>query len=264
MTFSEVTKHAAYKRSAGISPGRRGLPLRPGALSSFRGKEEDTMKVSAISFLVLCVSLSATVEVGAQTPVGALAIDERRGDQWGWAVDYETADAARATALGGVRRGLLRGADVRALRGVCGLWSLVGRPSAACPSRGGRASARRGPCVKSTTAGAGAAACLWTLTSPSPAPGGRVSAANRPGAAAGRTRNRGRRTINAFPPRRTPAPGSASRPAAEAAARRLQNRSVVHDPVDDRGGGRWVEEDLGPARERQVWAISATMHAPPT
>ena len=58
------------------------------------------MKVSAISFLVLCVSLSAAVEVGAQTPVGALAIDERRGDQWGWAVDYETADAARARALG--------------------------------------------------------------------------------------------------------------------------------------------------------------------
>ena len=99
MAFSEVTKHAAYERAAGLSPGRRGLPLRPGALS-FRGKEEDAMKVSAISFLVLCVSLSAAVEVGAQTPVGALAIDERRGDQWGWAVDYETADAARARALG--------------------------------------------------------------------------------------------------------------------------------------------------------------------
>ena len=57
------------------------------------------MKVSAISFLVLCVSLSAAVEVGAQTPVGALAIDERRGDQWGWAVDYETASAAQSAAL---------------------------------------------------------------------------------------------------------------------------------------------------------------------
>ena len=31
---------------------------------------------------------------------GALAIDERRGDQWGWAVDYETAGAASAAALG--------------------------------------------------------------------------------------------------------------------------------------------------------------------
>ena len=31
--------------------------------------------------------------------MGALAIDERQGDQWGWAVDYETAAAARRTAL---------------------------------------------------------------------------------------------------------------------------------------------------------------------
>ena len=27
---------------------------------------------------------------------------------------------------------------------------------------------------------------------------------------------------------------------------------MVDNPVDDRGGGRRVEEDLGPARERQV------------
>ena len=27
---------------------------------------------------------------------------------------------------------------------------------------------------------------------------------------------------------------------------------MVHDPVDDRGGRRRVEEDLGPARERQI------------
>ena len=31
--------------------------------------------------------------------MGALAIDERQGDQYGWAVDYETAAAARASAL---------------------------------------------------------------------------------------------------------------------------------------------------------------------
>ena len=31
--------------------------------------------------------------------VGALAIDERQGDQYGWAVDYETAAAARTAAL---------------------------------------------------------------------------------------------------------------------------------------------------------------------
>ena len=35
-------------------------------------------------------------------------------------------------------------------------------------------------------------------------------------------------------------------------ARGLQHRRVVHDPVDDRGGGRRVEEDFGPARERQI------------
>ena len=34
-----------------------------------------------------------------QSPVGPLAIDERRGDQWGWAVDYETASAAQSAAL---------------------------------------------------------------------------------------------------------------------------------------------------------------------
>ena len=33
-------------------------------------------------------------------PGGALAVDERQGDRWGWAVDYETAAAARAAALG--------------------------------------------------------------------------------------------------------------------------------------------------------------------
>ena len=35
----------------------------------------------------------------AQPPVGALAIDQRQGDQWGWAVDYGTAAAAREAAL---------------------------------------------------------------------------------------------------------------------------------------------------------------------
>ena len=35
----------------------------------------------------------------SQTPSGALAIDERQGDQYGWAVDYETARAAGQRAL---------------------------------------------------------------------------------------------------------------------------------------------------------------------
>ena len=58
------------------------------------------MKTIAGSVLVL---LGATVWVAAsaaaQTPVGALAIDERQGDQYGWAVDYETAGSAQSAAL---------------------------------------------------------------------------------------------------------------------------------------------------------------------
>ena len=47
---------------------------------------------------VLAVVVVAAPTV-AQSPVGALAIDERRGDQWGWAVDYDTAAAAQGMAL---------------------------------------------------------------------------------------------------------------------------------------------------------------------
>ena len=45
--------------------------------------------------LVVRVLLSAAVWAGARTPVGALAVDGRQGDQYGWAVDYETSAAAR-------------------------------------------------------------------------------------------------------------------------------------------------------------------------
>ena len=58
------------------------------------------MKAVVWSSLLLCVFLSMAVESGAQTPVGALAIDERQGEQWGWAVDYETMAAAQERALG--------------------------------------------------------------------------------------------------------------------------------------------------------------------
>ena len=51
------------------------------------------------SSLVLLASVCTAVEAGAQAPVGALATDARQGDQWGWAVDYETATAARSAAL---------------------------------------------------------------------------------------------------------------------------------------------------------------------
>ena len=57
------------------------------------------MKALAWSSLVVCISLGTVLSAAAQTPVGALAIDERRGDQYGWAVDYETASAAQAAAL---------------------------------------------------------------------------------------------------------------------------------------------------------------------
>ena len=48
---------------------------------------------------VLCVSLFPAADAGAQPRVGALAIDEGQGDQYGWAVDHRTAEAAREGAL---------------------------------------------------------------------------------------------------------------------------------------------------------------------
>ena len=47
---------------------------------------------------ILCV-LAAATPAAAQLPAGALAIDERQGDQCGWAVNNETAAAAQAAAL---------------------------------------------------------------------------------------------------------------------------------------------------------------------
>ena len=61
---------------------------------------KDAMKVAQRACLVLCVFGCLVVASAAQTPVGALAVDERQGDQYGWAVDYETAATARARALG--------------------------------------------------------------------------------------------------------------------------------------------------------------------
>ena len=57
------------------------------------------MKALVWSSLVLCVFLCPVVDAVAQPLVGALAIDERQGDQYGWAVDYETASAAQGRAL---------------------------------------------------------------------------------------------------------------------------------------------------------------------
>ena len=57
------------------------------------------MKTIAGSALVLGAFVCLSASVAAQTLVGALAIDEGQGDQYGWAVDYETTSAARTRAL---------------------------------------------------------------------------------------------------------------------------------------------------------------------
>ena len=59
------------------------------------------MKVAMWSWLVVGMVLFAAVPADGQPRSGALALDERQGDQYGWAVDYETPAAARAAALGG-------------------------------------------------------------------------------------------------------------------------------------------------------------------
>ena len=57
------------------------------------------MRTVASSALVVCAFACTASMTAAQPPVGALAVDERQGDQWGWAVDYETAGAAQQRAL---------------------------------------------------------------------------------------------------------------------------------------------------------------------
>ena len=56
------------------------------------------MKALQGTGLVVGVLLSATTSAGAP-PVRALAVDERAGDQYGWAVAYETAGAGRQWTL---------------------------------------------------------------------------------------------------------------------------------------------------------------------
>ena len=55
-----------------------------------------TLRTVVVPVLAVIVFTSLAA---AQSPVGALAIDERQGDQYGWAVDYETAAAAQGRAL---------------------------------------------------------------------------------------------------------------------------------------------------------------------
>ena len=67
------------------------------------GEGRTAMKMPRWSGVVICVALWTSAPAGAQTPVGALALDAGQGEQYGWAVDYETAAAARAAALGSRR-----------------------------------------------------------------------------------------------------------------------------------------------------------------
>ena len=55
--------------------------------------------MKTIAGSTLCAVVWLSVSAAAQTPVGALAIDERQGDEYGWAVDYETTGAAGQRAL---------------------------------------------------------------------------------------------------------------------------------------------------------------------
>ena len=57
------------------------------------------MQTVAGAALVFCTFLCMPAAVAAQPTVSALAVDERQGDQYGWAVNYETAVAAQAKAL---------------------------------------------------------------------------------------------------------------------------------------------------------------------
>ena len=57
------------------------------------------MKTIAGSALVLGAFVCLSASAAAQTLVGALAIDEGQGDQYGWAVDYETVGTAGQRAL---------------------------------------------------------------------------------------------------------------------------------------------------------------------
>lgn len=58
------------------------------------------MKTLWRSVTIVSIALCLPVVADAQPPVGALAVDEGQGEQYGWAVDYEGASAARAAALG--------------------------------------------------------------------------------------------------------------------------------------------------------------------
>ena len=80
------------------------------------------MKTHRWSWGVLCTLLCAPPGAGAQSPAGALAIDERQGERYGWAVDYESAEAARDAVL----RECGAGCTVVLTFGRCGAYATPG------------------------------------------------------------------------------------------------------------------------------------------
>lgn len=66
--------------------------------------------------LVLGATVYVAASTAAQTPVGALEIDEGQSDLYGWAADYETASAVRAPL--GDAAPATGGADPQGLRGL--------------------------------------------------------------------------------------------------------------------------------------------------
>ena len=99
------------------------------------------MRTVADSMLVLGALVCTASVASAQPPVGALAIDVRQGDRYGWAVDYETAGAAQARALsecgGGCR--VVSQFDTCSPEKPLGGWAApVRRPSRSCCCGSGR------------------------------------------------------------------------------------------------------------------------------
>ena len=81
------------------------------------------------------------MSAGAQPPVGALALDDGQGNQYGWAVDYGGCGAGSRASR--VRAGLLGGSDVRAVRGVRGGPGLGRHGGGLAESYGSAAEARQ-------------------------------------------------------------------------------------------------------------------------
>ena len=59
------------------------------------------MQTVAGSALVFCALLCLPAASAAQPRAGALAVDERQGDQYGWAVDWGCPDPVDGLTLGG-------------------------------------------------------------------------------------------------------------------------------------------------------------------